>query len=639
MTKGKSVKSPKVWKTISVVLFISILIGLFFFLFSGSNFNVLKEIFRNDATKEEIRASIDKLGYKAQLVVAILAMLQVVFTFVPGEPLHVISGISFGLWQGILICFIGILLGNTIVYLLHKLFGAKLTDYFSTNVDFDFTSAKASNKIALIVIILYCLPAIPYGIICFFAASLGMKYSKYILITGVGSLPSLLLDVGLGHITMSTSWIVSIVVFAIIVVLLILMAVFKKQIFAKVNQYIAKSREKSAKRVGKYNSFTYWCVGTLFYNYIKSKIKIKLKNNVGKLDKPSIVLCSHGSFYDFVYAGKLLRKEKPHFVVARMYFHHKLLGKIISGTGAFPKSMFSTDIDNVRDCLKVISSNEILAMMPEARLSTAGKFEDIQEQTIKFIKKMNVSVYTINIKGSYLANPKWGNKIRKGSVVEAELNQLFKGGELNDLSLDDVKTKITDALYYNEWEWLENHPQVNYKNKQIAEGLQNILYVCPKCLKQHTLSTKNNSITCSACDLKVELDNRYQMSGCQFKNILEWYEWQTELLRKELNENPNYCLESKVELKHLSKDGKKCTRPSGYGVCKLDRTGLKYVGTEDGKEIEKFFPIDTIYRILFGAGEDFEIYDGKELYYFVPEDKSSCVKWYILSGLLKENNQ
>ena len=43
-------------------------------------------------------------------------------------------------------------------------------------------------------------------------------------------------------------------------------------------------------------------------NFLTGKIKVKLINNVGKLDNPSLVLCNHGSFIDFVYAGKLLRK-------------------------------------------------------------------------------------------------------------------------------------------------------------------------------------------------------------------------------------------------------------------------------------------------------------------------------------------
>ena len=63
---------------------------------------------------------------------------------------------------------------------------------------------------------------------------------------------------------------------------------------------------------------------------------------------------------------------------------------------------------------------------------------------------------------------------------------------------------------------------------------------------------------------------------------------------------------------------------------------MRYIGTQDGHEIDKSFGIDSIYRVLFGAGEDFEIYENNELYYFVPENKKSAVIWYIVSILLKE---
>ena len=98
----------------------------------------------------------------------------------------------------------------------------------------------------------------------------------------------------------------------------------------------------------------------------------------------------------------------------------------------------------------------------------------------------------------------------------------------------------------------------------------------------------------------------------------------------------NFVLEDKVQLRHLSKDGKKITRPAGEGVCKLDRNGFSYIGTDDGESVAKIIPIKNIYRILFGAGENFEIYDGKELYYFVPENKRSCVMWYIVSEILQQ---
>jgi len=629
-------KSTKKWKILAGILFVLIFCGLVVFLFSGENFNVLKEIFRSDATKEDVQLAIDKLGIRSYIVVGVLAMLQVVFTFVPAEPLHVVAGISFGLWRGILICLIGIMLGNTIIFVLNKIFGAKLKDFFTANIDFDFDIAKRSKKIALIVIILYCLPAIPYGIICFFAASMGMKYSKYILITGIGSIPSLFLDVVLGHVTMATSWIISIIVFIVILVLLILMWRFKSQIFDKVNEFVRKSHEKEKNRVGKFNPIIYGLVGDVLYGSIKKKVKIKLKNNVGRLEKPSIVLCNHGSFYDFAYAGKLLRKEKPHFVVARLYFHHKWLRKALIGTGAFPKSMFTNDMESTKNCLKVIAGNGVLAMMPEARLSTVGKFEDIQCSTFSFIKKVGVPVYVININGSYLATPKWGDKTRKGALVEAELNQLFTAEDLKSLEVEDIKEKVENVLNYNEWDWLNEHPEIQYKHKTLAKGLENILIKCPKCGSICSLSTDKNTITCNKCDLKVEIDNRYKLSGVEFENIAEWYDWQTNEFRKQIKENENFEFSSKVELRHLSKDYKGYTRFAGNGICTINKSGLKYVGTQDGNEIEKEFKIDDIYRLLFGAGEDFEIYENDELYYFVPEDKRSCVIWYILSGLFKE---
>ena len=88
-------------------------------------------------------------------------------------------------------------------------------------------------------------------------------------------------------------------------------------------------------------------------------------------------------------------------------------------------------------------------------------------------------------------------------------------------------------------------------------------------------------------------------------------------------------------LKHASKDGKTLLYSAGEGVCRLDKTGLVYQGTDDGAEVVKTFPLADIYRLLFGAGEDFEIYDGEQIYYFIPEDRRSCVDWYIVSGLLK----
>ena len=347
------------------------------------------------------------------------------------------------------------------------------------------------------------------------------------------------------------------------------------------------------------------------------------------------MLCNHGAFADFVYAGTLLKKKAPNFIVARLYFYKRWFGNLLRHFGCFPKSMFASDLESAKNCLRVLKSGGVLAMMPEARLSTVGRFEDIQGETFGFLKKASVPIYTIKMSGDYLCSPKWGNGMRRGSYVEAELDILFTPEQLANLSVEQVRDGVIERLYYDELEWLKSHPEIKYRTRKLACGLENILTTCPICGEKFTLTTKNRDIFCEKCGKIATLDDRYALCGrAQFDSFVKWYDWQFEALKTQIEENPDFALEGEVVLKMASLDGKRSLREVGVGRCTLNAEGLRYVGTADGEEKEIFFPIDQIYRLLFGSGENFEIYVGKDIYYFVPSEKRSCVEWYMASIIL-----
>ena len=54
----------------------------------------------------------------------------------------------------------------------------------------------------------------------------------------------------------------------------------------------------------------------------------------------------------------------------------------------------------------------------------------------------------------------------------------------------------------------------------------------------------------------------------------------------------------------------------------------------DGETVCLHYPLRRIYRLLFGAGVNFEIYDGAQIRFFVPEEKRSAVDWYMTSRIL-----
>ena len=365
-------------------------------------------------------------------------------------------------------------------------------------------------------------------------------------------------------------------------------------------------------------------------------VRVKTVNKVGAPEKPSIILCNHGSFVDFIFAATLLRKYKPNFIIARLYFYHDILRWLLKTVGGFPKSMFAMDAESTKNCLRVLKDGGILAMMPEARLSTAGKFEDIQPGTYSFIKKSAVPVYTVKFSGDYLADPKWGKGFRRGSVVEAEFDILYTAEEVKALSAQEIQKGIEERLYYNEFEWLKTRPNLKFRSSKMAEGLENILTICPKCHGKCTITTEKDKVFCENCGYLTSVDDRYAFTGdFEFENLLSWYEWQKACLEKEIYENPDYTLTSKVELR-LPSDGKGLTRHGGYGVCTLNRGGLTYEGTKDGEEVLLNFPLRTVYRLLFGAGVNFEIYNGTEILFFVPEEKRSAVNWYLTSMILHD---
>ena len=374
-------------------------------------------------------------------------------------------------------------------------------------------------------------------------------------------------------------------------------------------------------------------LGMRFYLFLCG-IRIKTTNKAGKPTKPSIVLCNHGSFLDFIYAASLLRKHKPHFIAARLYFYHSVLDFLLGKVGAFPKSMFAMDMENAKNCLTVLKNKELLVMMPEARLSTTGRFEDIQDSTYSFIKKAGVDVFTVKICGDYLADPKWGKGFRRGAVVEVEFESLFTAEQIQALPLVQLQQKIEQRLSYDEFQWLQQHPHIHYRTPRMAEGLENILTTCPKCNRKHTLTAKKNKLFCEHCGYLTSVDNRYQFDKeFLFADLRQWYDWQKGLLEQEIAQNNNFALSSKVELR-LPGNGKTMTRHGGYGVCTLDRDGLTYSGTKDGESVTLHFSIQKVYRLLFGAGKNFEIYDGTQILFFVPEEKRSAVDWYVTSMLL-----
>ena len=92
------------------------------------------------------------------------------------------------------------------------------------------------------------------------------------------------------------------------------------------------------------------------------------------------------------------------------------------------------------------------------------------------------------------------------------------------IPLEELKTRVDEALNYDEFEWLKTKPNIRYKHKTMAEGLENILCRCPSCHGRYTIRTHKKKVFCEKCGFMREMDTRYAFTEpAPFENFAKWY--------------------------------------------------------------------------------------------------------------------
>ena len=274
---------------------------------------------------------------------------------------------------------------------------------------------------------------------------------------------------------------------------------------------------------------------TLFY-----RSKFKFEVNYGDFDPkrtdPYFLIGNHSSLHDGLFTATFLKKY-PYPVINAFMFVNKtmkfVLKKLIY---SIPKRKGQSDITTIREMMKVIKSGRGVMLFPEGNSSYFGEQSEIPFSTVKLFKKFKLDVVICKTNGSYLAAPRWGDKITQGGLLELNFKVLFKANELENLSLDYIYDKLVEEMKFNDFDWNRERKYL-YRPKQRALGVENYIYVCPKCFNHQTISTSRNDIYCSNCG-KIAYFNEYSLlSGIDFDNLVEWNKLQKTKIPEIANTN------------------------------------------------------------------------------------------------------
>lgn len=379
------------------------------------------------------------------------------------------------------------------------------------------------------------------------------------------------------------------------------------------------------------NGFAWWIYRT--YSAIAMKLKFNVKydrevfNNRNKKEG-CIVLYNHACNSDHFISTAFFGKTRVNYVITKRFMFFPPIRFVLNLVKAIHRDQFKNDTSSILKMRRVIEQGGIIAIAPAGQVSINGEMPEVNPIIVKLLKMCKADVYTLQTFGSYLAQPKWALNKRKYPITVKCVKTLSKE-EVKSLDADACYEKIVKDLNIND-RINQKELMFEIKGKGKALGLENILYICPKCGKKYTIRTNDDEIICDDCGNTVVYNKYGFLEGkgenyVLMKDEALWCNYQKHQIMKEIKAK-TYYLESNVAF-YTNPNKEFKLEHVGDGKLIFDIDSLKYIGTKCGKEYVKEFNLKVAVQLPFVPAVRFNIPDEEGMLEFVPENKREVMEW------------
>jgi len=362
-----------------------------------------------------------------------------------------------------------------------------------------------------------------------------------------------------------------------------------------------------------------------------TRLKIKKHGMKSIKKKPYLLLCNHNSFFDFKLATRAIFPRSANYIVAVDGFINR--EKIMRDVGCIGKRKFVPDPSLIKQINHSINVNKSICILyPEARYSLIGTTAILPDSIGKMIKKYRFPIVTLIAHGHHLHQPIWN--LRKHRVkVKADMTYLLSPEEIDDLSVSEINARIKEAFQYNDYQY-QLDEMIQIKDNHRADNLHKVLYKCPHCLDETSMTSKDTILKCETCQNTYDVDEYNQLKNIdgesKFTFIPDWFEWQRKMVKDEVR-NGAYETITHVYIDALPNS-------SGFyrlGVGKLvhNHQGFHLVAKLKDKRFELKKPVLTKYGVhieydYFGKGDCLNLSTSKDTYYLFPVNQDVPITKY-----------
>ncbi len=363
--------------------------------------------------------------------------------------------------------------------------------------------------------------------------------------------------------------------------------------------------------------------------FARYRMRFSVSEDVKHLDGSMILLGNHVNKWDPFLAAIGLNRQ-VHFIASDFVFRQPALAALLRLLGAIPKIKFRSDMGSLRALMELRNCGSVIGIFPEGHVNWAGETMEIVPSTGKLIRLLKAPVVSLVIRGGYISRPRWKGR-RYAPGEEFEYRVLLTPDEIKAMTPQQITSKLQNALYHNEWDYLREHPRPMPKNGR-AETLERSLFLCPSCSSYSSLKSSDNDFYCETCGARMHIgkdgfpcDSTFP---AEITDPVQWDRWQQsrleEDIRRKLEDEGGFIFSDDAAVISQSSDG--VVFDTHFPPGRLEFYGNRIVLNGE-KRLE--VSINEFSGIGVQNSEEVEFYLGNTLGKFAFNDpRVSAYKWY-----------
>ena len=363
-----------------------------------------------------------------------------------------------------------------------------------------------------------------------------------------------------------------------------------------------------------------------------------LRNELRGVTGPFVVIANHETALDFI--NLMDASGRPmNFVISRSIFSTLPLQSFLGKLGLIPKQQFQTSVGDLKAMKSVVADGGGLVIYPAGLMCEDGLSTPIPSASYKFLKWMGVDVYVARSYGTYFVLPKWSGKLRPGRTY-MDIYKLFDASELPGLTETEIKQRTDQAMLFDAYREQDGH-RVRYSGGDDIRGLENVLYMCPHCGAEFSMTVTDKSIIrCAQCGYAQRSDDHAMLRKCsthgqEMRYVSDWSRLIYSRLKQQVVSGEVSSLTAPTAF-HMLGQRKGKFAPVGSGAVSLSRDGFTLMGSINGQGVELNIPISNIPTLPFSPGRHFEVQHGSDIYRCVLEDGRMAMKFINLLKIFNE---